>query len=429
MKSQLRVTALTDLRDGRRLFTLCFILYCMVYIGRLNLSAAITEITTTGILEKDSAGLIGTAFFVVYAAGQLINGFLSDRMSPFFLIGFSIGMSAAVNLVMFFAMYLSAPLWCYILIWAANGYAQSAIYPTLIRMIATVLPEPMRISAGANLFASTAVGTMCANLISASIMKFWSWQFCFLAPAILLGTMSLSWFIFTAPLSAKSVSRVESEPALPEEKSDVEPEQKKPGRGLVYYMAVSGAFIMMIPIGAFAVVKESVTVWSPTLLTEVFSAEPSFTVAISTVISLAAIFGAVIARTVLMHWLRDEMKTNVFFYLLTVGALALVLVLGMRSLWSMLILLSLVLILFTALNTVFMGVIPLRFGRYGLSSTVTGVLNAVGAAGNAAASYLTGLMAKTGGWNSTIVFWLALSGVGALVTLLIIPRWMRFKRM
>lgn len=425
MKRRLTVNALTDLWDGRFLFTLCFILYCSVYLGRLNLSAAITEITTTGILEKDAAGLIGTAFFVVYAVGQIINGFLSDHVSPFFLIGISIGGSAVVNLVMFFAMYRSAPLWCYLLIWAVNGYAQSAIYPTLIRMIATVLPESMRISAGANLFASTAVGTMCSNLLSAAIMKFWSWQYCFLVPAILLGVVSLIWFAGTAPLSAKTISRGEAEPASPQ----VQEKEKKSSHGLVYYMAVSGAFMMMIPIGAFAIVKESITVWSPTLLTEIFSAEPSFTVAISTVISLAAIFGAVLARTVLMHWLQDEMKSISFFYLLVAGGLALLLTVGMHSLWVMLILLSVLLVLFTAINTLFMGIIPLRFGRYGISSTVTGLLNAVGAGGNAAAAYLTGLMAKTGGWDSTILFWLGLSGVGILITLFLIPRWMRFKRM
>lgn len=105
------------------------------------MAAVITEITTTGILEKDSAGLISTDFFVVYAAGQLVNGFVSDRMFPFVLIASSLGLSAAANLVMFFAMYTGAPFWCYMLIWAANGVAQSAIYPTLIRIVSTVMPE------------------------------------------------------------------------------------------------------------------------------------------------------------------------------------------------------------------------------------------------------------------------------------------------
>ncbi|MBQ2768221.1 MAG: MFS transporter [Clostridia bacterium] len=425
MKRQLSVCALTELRDGRRLFLLCFVVYCSVYIGRLNLAAVITEITTTGILEKDSAGLISTAFFVVYAAGQLVNGFVSDRMSPFFLIASSLGLSAAANLVMFFAMYTGAPFWCYMLIWAANGVAQSAIYPTLIRIISTVMPEQMQITAGANLFASTAVGTMTSNLLCSAIMKYWSWQFCFLVPALWLGLVAMCWIVFSRFFSAKCVSRVEYTPNSRESgKASV-----KPKHDLIGPMVMSGAFVMMISIGAFSIVKESITVWSPTLLTEIFSAEPSFTVAISTVIPLAAIFGAMIARFILMNWLHDEMKSISFLYVLVGIGLVLVLTAGMHSIWTMLVLLAVIIVLLTGINTLFMGIIPLRFGRYGIASTITGVLNSISAIGNGVAAYLTGLMAQSGGWNRTIVFWLVLVGVALLVSLLLIRRWMRFKQM
>lgn len=423
VKRKLTLCALTDLRDGRFLFVLCFLLYSAVYLGRLNLAAAITEITTTGILEKDAAGLISTAFFIVYGVGQIINGFLSDRVSPFFLIGISVGGSALANLAMFFAMYTSAPLWCWLLIWAVNGYAQSAIYPTLIRLVSGVLPEQMQVSAGANLFASTAVGTMCSNLLCAAIMKFLSWRFCFFVPAVILGAVSVLWSILTRPMGKKTLSYGEATPV--QRSQGTEPSK----HGLFHAMTVSGGFVMMLVIGVFFVVKESVTVWSPTLLTEIFSAEPSFTVAISTVISVAAVFGAMLARFVLERCLHDEVKSIALLNLLVCIGLILVRTVGMQSIWLMLILLSAVLVLLTGINTLFLAVIPLRFGRLGIASTVTGLLNAMGSAGCAAASYLTGLMAERGGWSSTIWFWLALAAGCVAVELLLIPRWMRFKRM
>lgn len=424
MKRRLTLTALTDLRDGRFLFALCCILYGAIYFGRLNLAAAITEITTTGILEKDVAGLIHTVFFIVYAGGQLVNGFLSDRLSPFSLIVVSLVGSALSNLVMFWAMCSSAPFWCYLVIWAVNGFAQSAVYPTLIRLVSGVLPEKMRVSAGSILFAAAAVGIMSSNLLCAGIMKIWSWEFCFLMPAAVLAILAGIWFVLTRKISAKTMTREVVAPV--EEKAE---EKKSSGHGLIYYMAVSGGFVMMPAIAAFYVVKESVTVWSPTLLTEIFSADPSFTVAISTVISLASIFGAMLAQFVFMHWLHDEMKSIAFFNFVVGIGLILVLTVGMKSIWAMLILLSLILVLLTSVNTLFMGIIPLRFGRHGVVSTVTGLLNCVGAGGCAAASYVTGLVAEIGGWNNTILLWLGLTVIGLLAEILLIPRWMRFKRM
>lgn len=425
MKRKITLTALTDLRDGRFLFALCCILYGSIYFGRLNLAAAITEITTTGILEKDVAGLIHTVFFAVYAVGQLINGFLSDRLSPFSLIVVSLSGSAVANLVMFWAMSSSAPFWCFLLIWGVNGFAQSAVYPTLIRLVSGVLPEKMRISSGSILFAAAAIGIMCSNLLCAGIMKVWSWEFCFLMPAAFLAMLALVWFVLTRKISAKTLAREVIQPVEEEAKE----ETKSSGHGLLYYMAVSGGFVMMPAIAAFYVVKESITVWSPTLLTEIFSADPSFTVALSTVISLASIFGAMLAQLVFTHWLHDEMKSIAFFNFSVGIGLILVLTVGMKSIWAMLILLSLILVLLTSVNTLFMGIIPLRFGRFGVVSTVTGLLNCIGAGGCAAASYVTGLVAEIGGWNNTVLLWLGLTVIGLLAELLLIPRWMRFKQM
>lgn len=424
MKRKITLTALTDLRDGRFLFAICLILYSVVYIGRMNLSAAITEMTTTGILEKDSAGLISTSFFVVYAVGQLINGVLSDRVSPFLLIGVSLGGSALANLGMFFAVCASAPLWCCLVIWAINGYAQSAVYPTLIRLASGAMPEQMQVSAGANLFIATAVGPMCSSLLCAAVMKFLSWQLCFLMPALLLGIVAVLWLVLTRPIKKKTLLCCAEKPVRTEEQ-----ESASAKHGLFYYMAVSGCFVMMPLICAFYVVKESVVVWSPTLLTEIFLAEPSFTVAISTVISLSAVFGSMLARFVLMHCMHDEMKSVALLNVLVGIGLVLVQTVGMRSIWLMLILLSVVLVLLTGLNTLFLGIIPLRFGRWGVVSTVAGLLNAMGSAGCALASYLTGLMAQHGGWSSTIWFWFALAVASVIVELLLVPRWMRFKRM
>ena len=79
MKKRLEITALTDKHSSRVLFLCCFCFYFLIYLGRLNYSAALAGITASGFLEKDAAGLISTSFFICYGAGQFFSGFTADR--------------------------------------------------------------------------------------------------------------------------------------------------------------------------------------------------------------------------------------------------------------------------------------------------------------------------------------------------------------
>lgn len=63
------------------LFWLCWIAYFSTYIGRLNYSASLMGIILSEGFSKGQAGMIGTAFFFAYGAGQFVSGFLGDRLA------------------------------------------------------------------------------------------------------------------------------------------------------------------------------------------------------------------------------------------------------------------------------------------------------------------------------------------------------------
>ncbi len=61
-------------------------MYASAYFGRTCYSAAIASIVSGGIYEKADIGIVGTAFFVCYGAGQLVNGILGDKVNPFIMV-------------------------------------------------------------------------------------------------------------------------------------------------------------------------------------------------------------------------------------------------------------------------------------------------------------------------------------------------------
>ncbi|MGI6344750.1 MAG: hypothetical protein ACOX18_06805 [Bacillota bacterium] len=67
-------------------------------------------------------------------------------------------------------------------------------------------------------------------------------------------------------------------------------------------------------------------------------------------------------------------------------------------------------------NTLLLTVIPLRFRRYGLTSTVAGVLDAAAYLGAAASGVLNGWLADGGGWGRVALTW-ALVGLSAAALL------------
>lgn len=98
MRMQLRAGRLTDPKAIRLLFGLCWAAYFTTYLGRLNYTACLVEITAAEGWTKGEAGLIATGFFAAYGLGQLVNGFAGDRFSPRIMVALGLGASGLVNL-------------------------------------------------------------------------------------------------------------------------------------------------------------------------------------------------------------------------------------------------------------------------------------------------------------------------------------------
>ncbi len=113
---------------GRQLVWLCCAVYFISYLARLNFSAAMAEMIRVEVLTKTGAGLVGTALFVAYGAGQLVSGCLGDRMKPEILILAGLALTAASNVCMPFLRALPF----FLVVWGINGFAQALLWPPMV---------------------------------------------------------------------------------------------------------------------------------------------------------------------------------------------------------------------------------------------------------------------------------------------------------
>ena len=120
-------------RVDRRITFLSSAIYFAEYIGRYNLAAAMSEMTDafTAGNAKAMLGLALTLMAISYGVGQIVMGFVGDRVPPRFVVFAGLLGAGACNL----AVGLSTNLVVICVAWFINGVCKSMIWPSLIRQI------------------------------------------------------------------------------------------------------------------------------------------------------------------------------------------------------------------------------------------------------------------------------------------------------
>ena len=133
----MRVKEMTEKKIKKKkqaffLFCICWMAYFTCYIGRLNFSSAMAAMIEEQVLTKTQAGTISMVYFFIYGAGQLLNGFLGDKLQPGRMIFSGLALSMLCNLLMGTAGAFGVM----VIVWGVNGYAQSMVWPPIIRIFA-----------------------------------------------------------------------------------------------------------------------------------------------------------------------------------------------------------------------------------------------------------------------------------------------------
>ncbi|HRX82436.1 MAG TPA: MFS transporter, partial [Pirellulaceae bacterium] len=158
--------------------------YGAFYFCRTNISAAVP-----GLKESVDAGGLGLsateisyilgATKIAYATGQLLNGQLSEQVSPRKLLAIGMLGTAILNVLFGFG----TALYFLIFIWACNGYAQSLGWTPCVRVLANWFPVASRgkvIGFVGTGYQATAVATF---LVSGYAAQTFGWRGALWVPA------------------------------------------------------------------------------------------------------------------------------------------------------------------------------------------------------------------------------------------------------
>ena len=112
---------------------LCAISYLAVYIARNMLTATTTQIREAGAFTDGDLGMLSSVYFYTYACGQLINGFIGDKVKPKYMISFGLILAGVCNAL--FSAFANIPIAAFIS-YGSSGFFLSMIYGPLTKVIA-----------------------------------------------------------------------------------------------------------------------------------------------------------------------------------------------------------------------------------------------------------------------------------------------------
>ena len=383
-----------DALNAIRIGGLCSLSYLAVYIARNVLGAVSPKMIESGAFETGQIGVLSSVFFTTYALGQLINGFIGDKIKAKYMI--SLGLSLAAVAFVLFASVKSVPLFSYVT-YGMTGFFLSMIYGPMTKVVAenTNPIHATRCSLGYTF--SSLFGTPLAGVLAALFL----WRTTFYVSSSVMILMGVICFICFTVYEKKKIVQY-----------GIFKKPKKSGGNakiLIKRDIIRFSFIAVLT----GIIRTSVVFWMPTYISQhlKFPADKAalvFTVATS-VISITPFI------TIFVY---ERLKRNMYLTIRLGFILSAISFLGVFLCKNP----TLNIICFVTAVMCCNSADSMMWSRYcpslldtGMVSTATGYLDFLSYMAAATASSIFANAVSSVGWSNLILIWMGLMALGILV--------------
>lgn len=280
--------------------------YALYYVCRMAMAVVKQPLIDGDILNAAQLGIIGSAFYFVYAAGKFANGFIADYCNIRRFMATGLLISTVVNLIMG-VLGLAHGSWgfssailffVFAVVWGVNGYCQSMGAPPGVISLSRWFPLNRRGTFYSILSATPYLGKSISVYALGLVVAVIGWEYGFIFSAIagVIGSAIILVFVSDTPESKglPSVQELSGEEVL---KTDTLPTKeiqkmvvRHPG---IWIIALSSAFVY--------ITQHAVSEWGVLFLQK---GKDYSLVSATEIIAFSEAFG--IAGTVLAGWLSDR---------------------------------------------------------------------------------------------------------------------------
>ena len=402
----------------------CWMAYSFSYIGRLNFSASMAEMTNSGVLLKSEAGAVTTGFFICYGLGQFLSGWLGDKVPPRYLVFTGLTCSSLIN----FAISFGPPVALMTVLWSANGLSQALLWAPICRIVSDRVHTSRRQKACTALATTMAGGTLFAYVLSALLISAKGWSASFVCGSVCTLAAALVWIFVTTKIEkdTEKNGEIEEMPVRIDDSGEAVPHDEIPSN-FIKLLLVSGLMTLAVASGVQGILKDCMSTWVPTFISDMFEMSPVISILTGSLLPVFGLFGPYLANYIMART-RDELSSLFILFVTSSVALALLALFGRFSIVVSIVALAATYACSLGQNMFIVGTIPMYFHNVGKVSMITGTLNAVSYLSTAVLSWITGALVDGAGWGIVMTLWLILSCVAAVSVIFAKRRWNKFRR-
>ena len=414
------VKRISDRKHVNILVLMCAVVYFTSYLTRVNYKAVISEIVNKEGISNATASVALTGLFITYGVGQLISGWLGDRIKPRYIMTGGMIIASTMNILL---PLNSDPVYMTV-IWCVNGFGQAMMWPPIVKTLTNHLSSENYLDASVKVSWGSAAGSIAVYLISPLIIAVSSWHFVFYVCAAL--------GLCGAALTFFGLRRMET---YAEEHGEIPAEEQIPAseKGAKDHLSLPRYFYPLLGMILLAIVlqgslRDGIDTWLPTYLNDNFNVSGVLSILTAVVIPIFALVSYQITKQIYNRFFKNEMLCSAVIF--GFGLFFLILLSAVSRLNPVL-----SVVCFTcgvgsmhAVNLVLITFVPRRFKKYGNISTMSGILNFATYVGSALSTYVFANLIDGVGWTGTILTWVALGAAGTVCCLVSIKPWDRFTK-
>lgn len=397
------------------IIALCSMVYFVSYFSRKDFAVVMAGMITDGAIARENAGLVGTMLFAFYGIGQLLSGYLGDKIRPKYLIMIGLSATAVCNVLMPFV-----PGSVMIAVWGVNGLAQAMLWPPIVKILSQYLDHETYVTANLVVTSAAHVATVLLYAFVPLCLTFMSWESVFIVASALA---FVSMVVFAIAMRIILPSSVEEEGAEVKNQATPTPVSSKNDSNILSIMRKSGIFTVFVCIIVVGFLRDGIESWLPMLYSEAFGRDVSESTLVSMILPIFSIISiAVVTALHKKKLFRNEVSGSVILFGMSlVAAVPLAIFVSMKGAFFSILSLFLTAFICAAMhgaNFLLISCLPGRFAKFGRAATVSGVCNSCVYVGAAISTYGIALISKAMGWSVTVLTWGGILVIGILFAFL-----------
>lgn len=405
--------------------------YLFSYMGRANYGACIVEIVSTTGVSRATAGMVTSVFSLFNSFGQIGSGFLLKKVHPVKIIAAELFIVASINLL----FPASNSFVIMALLWGINGAMQSTLLCSATKIFMETLKEPWLSKGAVMLNTVGAVGGTLNYVLTWFLIRYATWQTVFFTVSSILFVAGILWVIFMPKFTAtaeadKSGSLAtdnistsdrsnqtegacnsassQSAKAEDSESADTKISVRKAATPaapagkptLLSQLAHYGAAFMLAGCFMIGLMRESVSLWIPSYINEVFGLSSSLSIILTVFVPGFQVFGAILGGR-LGRKMQNLHFPGCVVFAISGFCMGMLLLAGDFNPFLSVGLFVINAICMTAALTLSLSLFPIRFLPKEHAPMFVGILNFFVHAGDFFASAGIGWLSQYSGWGIT----------------------------